>query len=301
MIQDIDNALREMLLKEMPRRRGEVDIVFDQPRREWSSRLSKPCLNLYLYDIRENTDLRGSEQPLRQSIPGEDDKNPKSNKILPRYKMRHTPVRMDLCYLITGWAKEVQDEHRLLSVALNTFLRTPNIPPALLPDELKSPMLPVRLSVAQGKVTSEITDIWSTMDNELKPGLRLTVTIALEPVEPEIVSPVITAEVDVVQTVTTDALAAAAALGEEPPAPVLDRKFYIISGKITSQKYSAAVLKVVLVEKGKEIALKVVDDGGLFTISPLQEGEYHLDVIVNDRPIKRQKIQVPSDYYDFEV
>ena len=180
-------------------------------------------------------------------------------------------------------------------------MRNPAIPPTLLPDDLKLPLLPVRLTVAQGKATSEISDLWSTLDNELKPGLRLIVTVALEPVEPEIVSPVLTAEIDVVQSPTTDMLAAAAAMGKTPPEKALDKKFFIISGKITSQKYSAAVLKVVLTETGKDIPLKAVDDGGLFTIGRLSEGEYHLDVLANERLLKRQKVQVPSDHYDFQV
>jgi len=58
MIDDLDDALRDLLVRELPIRDNEVDVSFDQPRREWSARLSRPSLNLYLYDIRENLRLR---------------------------------------------------------------------------------------------------------------------------------------------------------------------------------------------------------------------------------------------------
>ena len=287
MIPDIDNALRELLLKEIPMRRGEVDITFDQPKREWSARLNKPSLNLYLYDIRENTELRGSEQVLREEI----DVN--------RVRLRHTPTRLDLCYLITGWAKEVQDEHRLLSSALMTFLRHPQLPDELLPTELRTPALPIHIKIAQGKATHEITDLWNALDNELRPGLRLTITLALEPMPADVVAPVRTTQLDFMQNPNPDALAAAAANpNAAPPVAVPSRKSFMVNGKVSSQKYSPAVLKLILSETGKGIDLS---EDGRFKIARLLAGEYHLDILANDRLLKRQTIQVPSPGYEFEV
>ena len=58
MIDDLDDALRDLLIREMPIKNNEIDISFGQPNKEWSSRLSRPTLNLYLHDIRENPTLR---------------------------------------------------------------------------------------------------------------------------------------------------------------------------------------------------------------------------------------------------
>ena len=138
MIYEIDNALRELLIREMPMKKGEVDIAFEQPKRDWSARLNKPTLNFFLFDLRENVELRGSEQWIRQD-------NPDGTVTLKR-----NPVRMDLQYLVTSWAREIQDEHRLLSAALTALLRLPVIPEDLLPDELTDQPAPIRLSVAQG-------------------------------------------------------------------------------------------------------------------------------------------------------
>ena len=38
---------------DVPIKKAEVEIAFDRPTRDWSSRLSKPTLNLFLFDVRE--------------------------------------------------------------------------------------------------------------------------------------------------------------------------------------------------------------------------------------------------------
>ena len=58
MITDLDKTLKQLLIKEMPIENNEVDIKFDLPKREWAAKLSRSTLNLYLYDIQENTELR---------------------------------------------------------------------------------------------------------------------------------------------------------------------------------------------------------------------------------------------------
>jgi len=61
MITDLDETTKQLLIKEMPIENNEVDIKFDLPKREWAAKLSRPTINLYLYDIRENTELRRNE------------------------------------------------------------------------------------------------------------------------------------------------------------------------------------------------------------------------------------------------
>ena len=61
MIDELDEYLKKFLTRELATLGydpGKVDIVFDQPKREWSARVSRPTLNLFLYDIRENQKLR---------------------------------------------------------------------------------------------------------------------------------------------------------------------------------------------------------------------------------------------------
>ena len=53
MFQDVDGTLRAVLMADVPIKKAEVEIAFDRPTRDWSSRLSKPTLNLFLFDVRE--------------------------------------------------------------------------------------------------------------------------------------------------------------------------------------------------------------------------------------------------------
>ena len=58
MIADLDETIKQLLVKDMPIKNGEIDVKFDQPKREWSAKLTKPTVNFFLYDVRENADLR---------------------------------------------------------------------------------------------------------------------------------------------------------------------------------------------------------------------------------------------------
>jgi hypothetical protein len=282
MISDVDNVLRELLIREIPIRKGEVEIAFDLPKREWSSQLNKPTLNLFLFDIKENLELRGSE---RHKAEKREDGS---------IAIKRNSVRVDLNYLITSWTRDVQDQHRLLSGALLALLRNSTVPDNLLPERLQSQPVPIRLKVAQGEIASNITDLWSTLDNELRPGIRLTVTVSFEPFSPEVHVPVQSVEIDFTQLPSPDALAAR---GESIP-PERSRSYHAIGGRVRSQKYSPALLKIVLRETAEEIALS---PEGEFKISWLQEGEYHLDIFANGRVLKQQKIRVPSSHYEIEI
>jgi hypothetical protein len=129
-IADLDEVLRNLLTREIEIKDNEVDITFDQPKREWSARLSKPTLNLFLFDLRENLRLRGAEQYTTLS-------RPDGNS-----EIRRNPVRMALRYLLTAWVKEPEDEHLLLSSALTALLRNPFIPVDRLPERMQSQPMP---------------------------------------------------------------------------------------------------------------------------------------------------------------
>src|SRR5512137_1156548 len=107
MIDDLDEVLRQLLIRELPIKNGEVDVQFDQPKREWSAKVSRPTINLFLHDVRENAKLRQT-QPMWDLT-----QNPDGTVT-----QRRKPVRVDLHYIITAWATEPEDEHRLLGRTL---------------------------------------------------------------------------------------------------------------------------------------------------------------------------------------
>ncbi len=278
MIYELNETLRELLLREMPVRKGDVDIQFELPKREWSSRLSKPTLNIYLYDILENIELRGSEQ--WSQFDNEDG----------TVTLRRNPVRINFYYLITSWAKEIQDEQHLLSVTLTTLLRQATIPELILPDVLKNQPVPIRLEVVQNKGLQKMSDFWGTMDNDPHPGIRLTVTLTVDPYPPVIAPRVSASEMRFGQTTPPDK-----DQGKEVPT---SKSYLAIRGKVKSQKYSPTTLRIVLVEKNEEIT---IHDEGDFKIQNISEGTYHLDIYMQDRVLRREKIVVPSSNYDIVV
>ena len=159
MIDDFDETLRRLLIRELPIKKNEVDVKFDQPSREWSAKLSRPTLNVFLYDMRENVKLR-PPTPQWVSTPIEDGK----------VSMRLRAVRMDLFYAVTAWAREPEDEHRLLSRTVMALLRTPFMPEDLLMEGLQDQPVPIPLEVAQNTSLQNPSDLgghWTTRSARL--------------------------------------------------------------------------------------------------------------------------------------
>jgi len=283
-IPDVDEVLRKLLIQEIKIKGSAVDIVFDQPKREWSSRLSKPTINLFLFDLRENLKLRTAEA--YKTIPQDDGTS----------EIKRNPVRMDLRYLMTAWVKEPEDEHLLLSSALMALLRYPFLPDELLPEVFDNQPGPVPLTVAtftdeKGPV-DKFTEIWGVLDNELRPGVLVTLTIALDPYIPIVARQVRTRELRfMVDT--------GIGVPDAPPSTRSESKTYwVVGGEVKSDKHDPSTLSVLLVEKGVTVDL---DDEAHYKLTDIVEGKYNLDVLVNGKVLKRQKIDVPSSNYDIEV
>jgi hypothetical protein len=283
-IADVDEVLRKLLMREIEIKGNEVDIQFDQPKREWSSRLSKPTLNLYLFDLRENLRLRGSEQYTTLNRPDG------------TAEVRRNPVRMDLRYLMTAWVKEPEDEHLLLSSALMGMLRNPFLPVDLLPDSFKNQPMPIPVDVAtfppEAGPVDKFSEIWGVMDNEMHAGVVVTVTLSIDPYNPLIYKQVRTRETRFFQQARGSQTQNAQAV------KTISKKYWGVSGAVKSEKYDLSTLSMVLVEKQLPVELQ---EEGKFLLQKLVEGEYHLDIFFNKKVLKRHKLIVPSPNYEIQV
>lgn len=174
MITDLDNSIKKLLTTELSIKNGEIDIQFAQPTREWSARLNKPTINFFLFDIRENVTLRQHqwEQLARNS-----DGTPTTTQL------KRTPFRLDCHYLLTSWVPQgrADDEHRLLSLLLLTLFRHPTLPPEFFQGQMAQQPFAVPCRVASHDMLTNPTEIWTVLDNELRPCISLLVTIALDP------------------------------------------------------------------------------------------------------------------------
>ncbi|HZS03174.1 MAG TPA: Pvc16 family protein [Chloroflexota bacterium] len=171
MIQDLDRTLERLLRDQVPLR--DELVSFDVPTDAFEARLSRAglTLNLYLYDLRENHELRQADWPRERQPNG-------------RVLTRPPKVRMDLAYIVSAWSPadppDVLAEHALLGRVLRTLLRFPVVPPEFLQGALvgEDPPLPTFVAQPDGMRNPEF---WSALRQAPRPVIHLVVTLAVEP------------------------------------------------------------------------------------------------------------------------
>jgi hypothetical protein len=269
MIDDLDEALRQLLVRELPIANNEIDISFDQPKREWSSRLNRPTLNLYLHDIRENTRLRRERSPYELER--------RTSTVVQRGR----PYRVDLHYLVTAWATAPEDEHRMLARTLLLLLRHQELPEDLVSDSLTDQPTPIPIRVAQSDTLEKPSDLWSVLDNQQRPGLTFTATLSFNPFAPVERPLTRTAEFKFGQNGETG-----------------DTHGYMSISGVVRSRSPLENLRVIVAEGGHEATMK---PNGEFGIRNLKPGDYTLEVTADNHPTSKHKITVPAANYDVEL
>jgi hypothetical protein len=181
MIDDLDEIIRQLLVADIPKpyKPAEDDVKFDQPGREvtggWKGN-SRPVINCFLYDVRENNALR---QYQWERLPGDNGGNHQAQR-------QRFPLRIDCSYLVTTWAGHPEDEHRLLSWCLWALARHPILEDTDLPagSKLRGQPFPIQSQVAGHDKMTNPAEVWSSLENAMRPGLSYVVTLALQPWEP---------------------------------------------------------------------------------------------------------------------
>ncbi len=170
MIDDLSKALSSLLRPAM----DQAQIVFDQPSEAFKP--SQTTLNVFLYDIRENLELRSNEPRIEPRAAG-------------RVAIHRPAFRVACSYLITAWAvggaEPPLQEHRLLGQVLALLLRYPTIPSSLLLGGLQGQAPPLPMLVAQADGLKAPHEFWSAIGNKLRPSITATVTIGMEITEPQ--------------------------------------------------------------------------------------------------------------------
>jgi hypothetical protein len=167
-IQDVDDTLKALLVQKVPLDTSVIDIKFEMPTHDWSTKVSKPTVNLYLYDIRENLELRSSDRYLTRNADNTG-------------SQRRAPVRVDLSYLISVWTTDISDEHQLLGQILTALLQFPMLPDDVLQGSMQTQLLPLQAWIARPERMPNPWDFWGHVENRMKSGLNYVVTASLEP------------------------------------------------------------------------------------------------------------------------
>jgi hypothetical protein len=184
-IQDVDDTLKALLVQKVPIDTSAIDIKFEMPTHDWSSKLSKPTINAYLYDIRENVELRSNERYLTQN-----------GHV---GTLQQAPVRIDLSYFISAWTTDISDEHQLLGQILVALLRFPLLPDDVLQGSMQTQPLPLQAWIARPERMPNPWDFWGHVENRMKSALNYIITGSFSPNAAEEVKLVATTVINVTQ------------------------------------------------------------------------------------------------------
>ncbi|MEW5989158.1 MAG: Pvc16 family protein [Chloroflexota bacterium] len=283
MFADLDETIKQLLVAEVPVKNGEVDIKFDQPKREWSARLTKPTINFFLYDVRENVVLRRHQW---EQVAGN------GNSAANVARLKRTPFRLDCYYMLTTWAAEAEDEHRLMGRTLMALFRHPVIPAERLVGNMINQPYELQARVASHDKLTNPAEVWGALDNEMRPSVSYIVTVALDPWR-EVTGPI-------VRTFTMRARQAANDPRRRRLIPeAVDVEMNFIGGTVRDGGRAP--------QAGIEVAIKgtgyfsTTDEDGRFWLGGMLPGEYTLVAWPAEGKPREKKIIVPAAEGDYDL
>jgi hypothetical protein len=283
MIADLDETLRQLIKEELPIKNSEIEISFEQPKRENTARWTKPTINLYLYDLRENNVLRQHQW----------DRLPGGNGSDHLAHLKRTPMRVDCFYMLTTWATDPGDEHRLLTRTLISLFRFPLLPEDRLIGTLRKPPFDIQARLASHDRLTNPAEVWSSLDNEIRPSVSYIVTLALDPWA-EVIGPI-------VRTRTLRS-------GQSTTLPryqeILDKtqtELVQIGGVVRKKTKLEEVLSDIDVAiKGTGLFVKT-DQEGRFKLGSIPPGEYTLIAWPYKGKPEEKTIKVPAEDGDYDL
>jgi uncharacterized protein DUF4255/carboxypeptidase family protein len=166
MLNDIHNALQRLLYDHGRMDAAEIDVKFEAPAKEWAGSLTRPTVNLFLFDIRENTEKRETNM---QTIRG----NGKAER-------RMAPRRIDLRYMVSALTTHVEDQHQLLWRLLSTLMKHPKLPDDVLPESLRLLDPPITTRVEEKDDSTRFLELWNAFATPPRPALSYIVTAPLD-------------------------------------------------------------------------------------------------------------------------
>jgi hypothetical protein len=166
--------------------------------------------------------------------------------------------------MVTAWAKDPLDEHRILSRALVSLFRFRGLPNDITAEHLPNQPADILFKIAQPDSAVSANDIWSVLDNEMRPFVDVIATLAIFPFESELFPLVRSVDITLVQRQQRQpqgpALDAASLLrepsgGPKPAPAVVDGKATAATGD-GSAKGLRLPVRIQQVPNGKTPAAK---------------------------------------------
>ncbi len=161
----IDESLEAYIRAEVPLAAGDVDVSFDRPDKEWGSAVTRPTVNVFLWDVRRNS--------------GEQEAGLGTQQVNGRTVRTAVLPRVDCRYLVTTWAGDIRTEHQLLGSVLGALLRNTVMSVAHLSNgfSLLRPLPVIAVARFDG---SDNADFWTAIGGELRPAVDMTLTATFD-------------------------------------------------------------------------------------------------------------------------
>ncbi len=160
MLDLIDESLESFFRAAVPLSATDVDVSFEPPDREWSAKLTRPTVNMFLWDIRRSASRSRSGVKL--------ERRPDGQAV---HQLAH-PV-LELRYVVTAWTSDHGDERSLLGGLVRALLAHGAIPREFLPDVYAGLEVP---NLFMARVGEDHMDVFKAVEGQLKPGLNMVLT-----------------------------------------------------------------------------------------------------------------------------
>jgi hypothetical protein len=234
---------------------------------------------MFLHDVRENNKLRTQQPYMGSSISGM------------RATVSPNPIRLDVHYMVSIWANDPSDEHRLLGRLLMVLFQFAEFPQDLMVGELEGHDFPITMKVAQYDQRDIRREVWQMLDNEMRPIVDLTCTLAIEPFAPWDVPLVRSTEISFGQFPNINGSGGALSTFDTSSTLTPLDRFHTVAGMVYGPSDGFDHLSIQLLELAVPV---IVSPNGRYIIQNLREGVYTLEVWTGEGDPVRHSIVVPS-------
>jgi hypothetical protein len=189
--------------------------------------------------------------------------------------------------MLTTWARDPADEHRLLTRSLLALFRFPVLPPERLAGSLRNPQYDIQARLASHDRLTNPAEVWSALDNELRPSLSYIITLALDPwieVKDDAIVRTLT-----MHTGQTNTLPRLPSLVDETR-----NEMTFIGGTVWDQTRPGQPLAGIAVAVKGTGLLDTTDEQGRFTLGRLPRGDYVLVAWPSEGKPREKRIMVPA-------
>ncbi len=274
MIRDLSESLRNLLddpslATEFPEL-AVADILFDRPVTTFNP--AQSAVNLFLFDVNENVELRSNEPEIERS-----------GFLATR---RKPPRRIDCSYLVTAWPIGGIDlflqEHRLLSQTLQVLGRNPTMPAGFLAGSLAGQEPPLPMIAPEVDSLKGAAEFWTAMGNQLRASFTVTVTISV-PWVADVTGPIVTTKF----------------AGFAPGTPTVDETLIQVGGQVLDP--GGAAIPSAFVDVLDAGLRAITDAEGRFSLPQVPAGNRTLRVVATGFQPTTQTVTVPGSPSDYEI